>query len=447
MATEKRNTPFIALQYRDFRLLWLGQLISQAGSAMQTLAVNWHISVLTNYDPLALGLVGLSRVVPIIVFSLIGGVVADASDRRKLMIVTQTAMAVFAALLGIITDAGMRTVWPIYVLNALAASAWAFDNPARQAMIPSLVNRAHLTNAMSLNQIMFQTATIVGPTIAGLIIGSRSDGPDYNPHSISIIYWINALSFLAVIVALFLMRSTPVEMKRQAEAGAARGRPKFMFGSVVEGLKFVYGQPIIWSTMLLDFFATFFSSANQLLPIFAEKILRVGATGFGILSAAPAIGALLGGSVMSLLSRVRRPGALILYSVAVYGLATLIFGISTSFWVSLIFLGLTGTADAVSTILRATIRQLVTPDHIRGRMTSINMIFFMGGPQLGEVEAGLVAALIGAPLSVVTGGLGCLIAVAVIAWKVPMLRQYDEEDLRRAGERLASESLAVASGK
>jgi MFS family permease len=159
------------------------------------------------------------------------------------------------------------------------------------------------------------------------------------------------------------------------------------------------------------------------------------------------VGALLGGSVMSLLSRVRRPGALILSSVAVYGVATIVFGVSNSFGVSLIFLGLTGTADAVSTILRATIRQLVTPDHIRGRMTSVNMIFFMGGPQLGELEAGVVAALIGAPLSVVTGGLGCLIAVVWIAWKVPMLRQYDEEDLRRAGEQLASEQLVLATGK
>ncbi|MBI5564233.1 MAG: MFS transporter, partial [Chloroflexi bacterium] len=134
MATQPGNTPFIALQYRDFRLLWFGQLISQAGSGMHTLAVNWHISVLTNYDPLALGIVGLSRVIPIIFFSLIGGAVADARDRRKLMIVTQTAMAILAAILGLITDAGNRTVWPIYVVNALAASAWAFDNPARQSL-------------------------------------------------------------------------------------------------------------------------------------------------------------------------------------------------------------------------------------------------------------------------------------------------------------------------
>ncbi|HZY40829.1 MAG TPA: MFS transporter, partial [Anaerolineae bacterium] len=270
MTLEKKNTPFIALQYRDFRLLWFGQLISQAGSAMQSLAINWHISVLTNYDPLALGLVGLSRVVPIVVFSLIGGALADARDRRKLMIVTQLAMAIFAALLGLITDAGVRVVWPIYVLNALAASARAFDSPARQALVPSLVPRGHLTNAMSLNQIMGQTATIAGPMLAGLIIGARSQGSAYDPHSISIVYWINALSFVAVIAALFVMRPPASDIKRKVDVGSVR-----------EGLRFVRSQPIIWSTMLLDFFATFFSSANQLLPIFAAKILNVGAQGLG----------------------------------------------------------------------------------------------------------------------------------------------------------------------
>lgn len=385
---------------------------------MQVLAINWHISVLTDYNPLALGLVGLSRVGPIIVFSLIGGAVADARDRRKVMIVTQSAMAICAAILGLMTDAGLKTVWPLYVLNALSASAGAFDSPARQSLIPSLVKREHLTSAMSLNQIMFQTATIVGPTAAGLLIGARK--------SASLVYWLNAISFLAVIVALIIMRPPPMEARRKVEISSVR-----------EGLSFVRRSPIILSTMLLDFFATFFSSANALLPIFAEKILNVGAEGYGLLAAAPAVGALLAGGVMSLIARIRKPGALILYSVAIYGLATLAFGFSKSFGLSLIFFGLSGTADAVSTILRGTIRQLVTPDHIRGRMTSVNMIFFMGGPQLGELEAGVVAALFGAPLSVITGGVGCLIAVAITAWKTPMLRQFDEEDLKREGEALA----------
>ncbi len=421
MTAEPRSIPFVALTHRDFRLLWLGQGISQAGTTMQLVAINWHISVLTNYNPLALGFVGLSRVVPIIVFSLIGGAVADARDRRKVMLVTQSAMAIFAAILGLLTDRGLQAVWPIYLLNALAASAAAFDSPARQSLIPSLVPREHLANALSLNSIMFDMATIVGPLLAGLLIGVRD---------VAIVYWLNAISFLAVIGALVIIRPAPQEIKRSASIGAVK-----------EGLRFVFRQPIVRSTMLLDFFATFFSSANQLLPIFAAQILNVGAIGYGLLTAASAIGSLVAGGVMGLITRIRRPGAVILWSVVIYGLATLVFGISRSFIVSLLMLAATGAADTVSMILRQTIRQVVTPDELRGRMTSVNMIFFMGGPQLGELEAGLIAALFSAPISVITGGLGCLLAVGVTAWKAPTLRKFDEDDLKQANAAL------VAAGK
>ncbi len=421
MTAEPKSIPFIALTHRDFRLLWLGQLISQAGSMMQVVAINWHISVLTNYNPLALGLVGLSRVAPIIVFSLVGGAVADAHDRRKVMLVTQAAMAIFAAILGLLTDRGLQTVWPIYVLNMLAASASAFDSPARQALIPSLVPREHLSNALSLNSIMFDVATIIGPLLAGLIIGVRD---------VAIVYWINALSFLAVIGALLIMHPAKQEIKRSASVGAVK-----------EGLRFVFRQPIVRSTMLLDFFATFFSSANQLLPIFAAQILQVGAMGYGLLTAASAIGSLIAGSAMGFITHIRRPGAVILWAVAIYGVATLVFGLSRSFLVSLLMLAATGASDTVSMILRQTIRQVVTPDELRGRMTSVNMIFFSGGPQLGELEAGLVAALFSAPISVVTGGLGCLIAVGVTAWTAPALRKFDEDDLKQAN------AAVVAAGR
>jgi MFS family permease len=421
MTTEVKNVPFAALKHRDFRLLWLGQGISQAGTTMQVVAINWHISVLTNYNPLALGLVGLSRVVPIIFFSLVGGATADAHDRRKIMLLTQSAMAILAAALGLLTDRGLQVVWPIYLLNALAASAFAFDTPARQALIPSLVPREHLANALSLNSIIFDVATIIGPMLAGLLIGVRD---------VAIVYWLNAISFLAVIGALLIMHPAMQEIKRSASIGAVK-----------EGLRFVFRQPIVRSTMLLDFFATFFSSANQLLPIFAAQILQVGAIGYGLLSGASAIGSLVAGSAMGFLTRIRKPGAVILWAVAVYGLATLVFGLSRSFVVSFAMLAVTGASDTVSMILRQMIRQVVTPDELRGRMTSVNMIFFMGGPQLGELEAGLVAALFSAPLSVIAGGLGCLIAVAVTAWKAPTLRKFDEEDLQQANAAL------VAAGK
>jgi MFS family permease len=399
-------------------LWWFGQLISQSGSAMQTLAINWQISQMTGFNPLALGLVGLSRFIPIVIFSLVGGAVADARDRRKLLIVTQSMLALLAAVLGLLSSAGLSTVWPIYAISAMSAATLAFNNPARQALIPALLPRAHLANALSLNSVMGQMATIGGALLGGILIGA---------HDTAIVYWLNAVSFLAVIAALFVMRPAPQETRRRASIGSVR-----------EGLRFVFHQPIILSTMLLDFVATFFSSANQLLPIFAAQILNVGAVGLGALTAATSIGSFMAGGVMGFVSRVKRPGRVILYAVAVYGLATVLFGLSREFVISLLMLGVTGAADTVSTILRGTIRQLVTPDEMRGRMTSVNMIFFMGGPQLGEMEAGFAAALLGAPLSVITGGIGCLIAVALTAWKAPALRKFDEDDLQQANAALAA---------
>jgi len=418
MTAEPKNVPFVALRYRDFRLWWFGQLISQSGSAMQTLAINWQISVLTGFNPVALGLVGLSRFIPIVIFSLVGGAVADERDRRKLLIATQSMLAVLAAVLGLLTSAGLAVVWPIYAISALSAATLAFNNPARQALIPALLPREHLANALSLNSVMGQMATIGGALLGGVLIGL---------YGTSIVYWLNAVSFLAVIAALFAMRPAPQESRRRASVGSVR-----------EGLRFVFHQPIILSTMLLDFVATFFSSANQLLPIFAAQILNVGAVGLGALTAATSIGSFMAGGTMGFVARVKKPGQVILYSVAVYGLATVLFGLSRDFAISLLLLGMTGAADTVSTILRGTIRQLVTPDEMRGRMTSVNMIFFMGGPQLGEMEAGFAAALLGAPLSVITGGIGCLIAVALTAWKAPALRKFDDEDLKQANAALVT---------
>ena len=193
----------------------------------------------------------------------------------------------------------------------------------------------------------------------------------------------------------------------------------------MEGLRFVWRTPIIVQTMTLDFVATFFASANQLLPIFAKDILRVGAQGYGFLAAAQAGGAIITGLVMARLGTLKKQGLLVILSVSVFGAATIAFGLSRVFWVSLLMLAIAGAADTVSTILRQTIRQLVTPNNLRGRMTSVNMIFFMGGPQLGEVEAGSLAALIGAPLSVVTGGLGCLIVAAITLVAAQNLRRYE----------------------
>ncbi|MCL5951002.1 MAG: MFS transporter [Chloroflexi bacterium] len=404
---DSRLAPFAALQNRDFRLLWFAQLISQAGTTMQTITINWHIYILTG-SALALGLTGLVRVVPIIVFSLVGGIFADAHDRRRLLLATQSAMMIFAALLGVITETGHASVLLIYLLSALTAATVAFDSPARQALVPNLVPREQLTNALSLNNMMSQAAAIIGPALAGFVIAGLS---------IAAVYWINAVSFLAVLFALLLMR-TP----SQENLGIARVTP----AALREGISFVRHSTIILSTALLDFFATFFSSASALLPIFAQDILHVGPQGLGILYSAESIGAVVAGLGVAFVGNVRHKGVVLLWAIALYGLATALYGASQWFLLSFILLACVGAADTVSTILRNTIRQIATPDYLRGRMTSVMMIFFMGGPQLGELEAGLVAAWLGAPLSVITGGVGTIIAVAIMAWLVPSLRNYRE---------------------
>jgi len=399
------------LRHRNFRLIWIGLALSFTGSFMQNAALLWHVSLLVPPDRkgIALGLVGLVRVVPIIIFSMISGVVADACDRRKLMLLTQSGSAVVAVGLAWLAFSGNTAVWPVYALAALSSAVGAFDLPARQSLVPSLVPRDDLPNAISLNTIMQQTSQVLGPALGGIVIASANVGWAYV---------INAISFAAVIVALLLMRDVPrPEHPASMEAVS--------WAAALEGLRFVFRSPLIRSTMLLDFFATFFSSATALLPIFAQDILQVGPRGYGWLYAAPAVGATMMSMAMVLLtSRIKRRGPVLLWAVGLYGFATVAFGLSRSFWITFAALALTGVADTISMVIRNIVRQMETPDRLRGRMIGVNMVFFVGGPQLGELEAGAVANWLGAPFSVISGGLGCMIAVAWVAASTPELRRY-----------------------
>ena len=381
---------------------------------MQLVAINWHVYVLTK-SALALGLVGLFRGLPVILCSLAGGLVADALDRKRLMIATQTVMLVSAGLLTATTLGGIQSVWPIYVLSAMGSAATAFDIPARQSLMPTLVPVEDFPNAVSLGMIVFNVATISGPAIAGVLLAES--GP-------ALIYAINAFSFLAVIGALLAMRASGSPDLQTARKDA------LSLGALKEGFAFVRRTPIVVQTMTLDFVATFFASATLLLPIFARERLHVGPHGYGLLAAAPAIGSVITAFVLARLGTLQHQGRLVVWSVAVFGVATAAFGVSTAFWFSMLMLAVTGAADTVSTVLRQTIRQLVTPNHLRGRMTSINMMFFYGGPQLGELEAGVVAALIGAPLSVVIGGLGATAAAAIAAVRSRSLMEFEISDVR-----------------
>lgn len=412
-----------ALHFRDYRLLWIGLFVSTVGSQMQFTAVNWQVYELLRgqtytlsvfgrtidlgAEALGLGTLGLVRVIPIILFALAGGLLADTRNRRQLLIITQVASTVLAGLLAFLTLTGLVTIPWIYLLTAALAGVAAFEQPSRQSLVPHLVSREAFANAVSLNTLMFTGASVLGPALGGVVLAYAGAGS---------VYLLNAVSFLAILLSLAFL---------QYRGQAAVSATGLGLGALLEGLRFTFRTPMIWSTMMLDFLATFFSSARTMLPIVAGDILGLGPVGYGWLSAAQPIGSIIAGSVAALNSDMKRQGAVLLISVLIYGAATALFGLTASVILAFFFLALTGAADTVSTVIRGTLRQLMTPDELRGRMTSVNMVFFMGGPQLGELEAGLVAAAFGVPFAIVSGGIATVVLTLLIAWKYPVLRRFD----------------------
>lgn len=405
-----RHTP--ALSHRNFRLLWLGLFASFTGSFMQQAALLWHVSLLVapGQKALALGMVGLVRVVPIVVLSLLSGVLADVFDRRKLMMLTSIGGGLVATALAVFAFTGVEALWPVYLLAGLGSATGAFDAPARHSLVPMLVPREILPNAVSLNSAMIQTAAVGGPALAGVLIATTNVGWAYV---------VNAISFSCVVISLLMMKNMPATDRPEGTSDDVSLR------AAREGLSFVFRSPMIRSSMLLDFFASFFSSATALLPIFAQDILHVGARGYGWLYAAPAVGAVIGSIAMiRFVGLIEHRGTVLVWAVMAYGMTTVVFGFSRTFWLTFACLACSGLADSVSMVIRGLIRQLGTPDALRGRMTGINMVFSMGGPQLGELEAGLVANWRGAPFSVVTGGIGCLLVTGLIVAATPALWKY-----------------------
>ncbi len=404
-----RRQPFIALQNRDFRLLWIGQSVSQIGTMMRLAALGWQIYILT-HDPLQLGVIGLFRVIPLILCSIVGGPAADAVDRRKLLIVAQAGLLLCSASLAIVTITGIVTVWWIYGITAVGAAINAFERPAFSALVPALIPREQLPSAISLNTLNFQIATVIGPGFGGVFIALLGVGG---------VYWLDAATYIVVLAAVILIHYRPV----------ARSGQRISIQAAVDGLQFVWSNKILVAGMLLDFFATFFASATTLLPIVATEVLKTNEVGFGLLSAAQSIGAVAMSLIMAWwnVGRIRHPGIVLLVAVFFFSVFTVFFGFSDSLLLSMFWLALIGASDTVSMVLRQTIAQLVTPDEMRGRMQSVNMIFFAGGPQLGEVEAGIVARYWGAPFSIITGGLACIAVVLGIAFFSRRLREYQFE--------------------
>jgi MFS family permease len=405
--------PLAALRFRDFRLLWIGQIVSTAGSQIRILAVDLHIYELAKkngtIDPaLALGMIGLARVIALLLVAPISGLIADRVDRRAVIIYTSLVALGTSAVLALATEFGEPSIWLIYAMVCLAAVAGAFETPARQAIVPNLVPAEYLPNALSLNIIAWQLSTVVGPSVAGLLISASGN--------IGLAYWFDAASFIPVVIAGLMMSrratSTPASMRRAS------------FSDAFDGLRFVFRNRMIASTMLLDFFATFFGASRALMPLFADQVLHVGTVELGLMYSAPAAGAVVAAGVLSLIT-FRRQGPLLLIAVGLFGACVALFAVSTWLPLTLLALAGTGATDTLSMVIRQTIRQLMTPDELRGRMVAVNMIFFAGGPQLGEFQAGLLASMLGGPVAVLIGGCLCVLVVAGTALKVPELRRYD----------------------
>ena len=409
---EDKISPFLALKVTHFRNYLLGAFLSEIGNQMQTVAVAWQVYEITR-NPASLGLIGLANFLPIIIFSLIGGLVADKVDRKKLLIASQAAQLILAMILFSLTLSHIITPWMIYLILVLVATTQSFSIPARQSVLPNLVPKQYFMNAVSLNVLQFQGATMIGPAIAGFLIGGAG---------VSAVYFLNAASFLFFIGAVFSL-NIPLQKHDSDEV-------EFNLSSIMEGVKFVLTTPILYTTMILDFCVTFFGTATILMPVFAQDVLHVGPKGLGLLYSGPAIGGVLAGLfISSMHNRIKHQGKAIIAALVLYGLATIGFGLSKVFYLSIFFLVLVGFGDMTSTIIRNTIRQMITPDHLRGRMASIMRIFFQGGPQLGDMEAGFLAKAIGGPAAVVIGGVGVLFVLSFPTIKGKALRQYHGRDL------------------
>ena len=395
---------------REFRLLWSGQLVSQAGSALRLVAVPYQVYVLTD-SSLAVGLLGLFSAVPLIALSLWGGVIADRVDRRRMLLATNACLALTSVALALSTQLGVVSLPILYLLTAIGSGLGALDQPARSALAPSLVERRLIPAAIALNQTQFQVATVVGPALAGVIIAQAG---------VAYAYWLDVATYLVAMVALLLMHVPRSEIE-VVHAAPLR--------ALVDGMAFLTSRPLLLATMSVDFFATFFAVSRAVMPYYADKVFAVGPEGLGLLFAAPGVGATIVALTSGWTSGVRRKGLAILVSVAIFGVAIAAFGLlpATGFLAGLALLAIAQGADTVSAIFRHTILQLETPDALRGRLSSINLVFVAGGPQLGQVESGVVAALWSPEASVITGGLACVGVVFVAHALAPQVARYRAE--------------------
>jgi predicted MFS family arabinose efflux permease len=406
---------------RDFRLLWAGQAISVIGRMVTSVVLPFQVYVLTG-DLLALGALSLVQLVPILAFALGGGAVADAVDRRRLLLVTQVGLTLSSLALALISMLPAPPVIAIYVVAFVAAGFGAVDQPARTSAVPRLVPPERLPAAISMNQLVFNGAAVIGPAIGGILLATVG---------VTVGYLVDVVTFFAAIAAVLMIRPIP----------PAPGALRPSIGAVVEGLRFARRRRPVLATFIVDVNAMVFGSPRTLFPPLALEVFRVGPAGVGFMASAAGLGAFVAAVFSGWTSHVRRPGLAVLIAVGVWSLGIVGFGLSTfSFPLALLCLAIASGADVFSAVLRSSIVQLLTPDALRGRVSSIHILVVTGGPRIGDAEASAVAAVIGPQWSAVSGGVLSLVGVGLIALAMPEFRRLDME--AAAAEARADEARA-----
>src|SRR5215216_6844518 len=399
----ERHDPYAALRNQDFRLLLTGRFITAFANEMLSFTIGWELWLRT-HQPFVLGMVGLVQVIPVILLSLPAGHVADQYNRKRIVLITESLFALCILGLGWLSYTKGPLIW-IYALLLGIGIARAFNDPASSTLLPQTVPPHLFSNAATWSTSTWHFASIAGPALAGLLIGFF--------NSVILIYVFDALAAIIFCILLVLIKGRQLAL---AEKSAT-------WTSLLEGFRFMRSTKVILAAITLDMFAVLFGGAVALLPIYATDILKVGAQGLGILRAAPSIGALVMAFVLTHLPPMRNAGRSLLIAVTGFGLATIVFGLSTSFLLSLAMLALLGGFDNISVVIRGTLLLTQTPDEMRGRISSVNSIFIGVSNEMGSFESGLAASLFGPIIAVVAGGIGTIIVVLIVARAWPEIGQ------------------------
>ncbi|HLN16345.1 MAG TPA: MFS transporter [Acidimicrobiales bacterium] len=395
---------------RQFRLLFVAVLVTTLGSQLTVVAIPFQIYGET-HSSLQVGLVSLAQLVPLVVGALIGGSVGDVVDRRRLLLWSSVGLSLTSTGLALNALPARPSVPVVYVVSATAAFLLGFSDPARTAAVPKLVGVAHLAAAFAFLQILFQVGSIVGPALSGQLI---------EHVGLPFVYGIDAVTYLMAMAVMALMDPLP------PIAGARRPG----IGSILEGIRFLKGRQPLQGVYLIDINAMVFGMPRALFPALSVHVFGGGASTLGYLYAAPGVGALIGATATGWVARLRRQGLAVIVAVIVWGAAVTVFGFVHVLWVSLVLLAVAGWADVVSAVLRNTILQTTIPDEFRSRLSAIQMAVVTGGPRLGDLESGAVAALVDVQFSIVSGGLACIVGAFVLSSLLPGFRRYRREDVR-----------------